>query len=374
MRRMNRGFAVILSALIMCTAAAGCGSSSPATVNEKDVVQTQEAVNVEETALAEVEETALSSAGATAEKEDKKSGADSTESEAVEEAEKSSTGETASEAAATDMTAEEEKAAADATDEKAEEEQTSFDGDSDLEFNARMIMESDDSITLEGALGVSAYLWQMGFGRMKGYPVIGEVDGAKVLTVYDEDGLFYNIVLTDEGKIERVEDVQGNELISLGTKAGEMVKPPISGDDIVALLQEWKGSGGHSKVVAYYNKYAGDYGTSKMDSGDQWCSETVSAAYAALGVADKIGGMSSNGNSYESKARSVGAWVSDKGYIPSAGDILITHDSAGERHTYCVTSCDGHTIHTIAGGGSSIHNGSISVGSGRITGFVVPEW
>lgn len=272
MRRMNRGFAVILSALIMCTAAAGCGSSSPATVNEKDVVQTQEAVNVEETALAEVEETALSSAGATAEKEDKKSGADSTESEAVEEAEKSSTGETASEAAATDMTAEEEKAAADATDEKAEEEQTSFDGDSDLEFNARMIMESDDSITLEGALGVSAYLWQMGFGRMKGYPVIGEVDGAKVLTVYDEDGLFYNIVLTDEGKIERVEDVQGNELISLGTKAGEMVKPPISGDDIVALLQEWKGSGGHSKVVAYYNKYAGDYGTSKMDSGDQWCS------------------------------------------------------------------------------------------------------
>ena len=111
-----------------------------------------------------------------------------------------------------------------------------------------------------------------------------------------------------------------------------------------------------------------------MSSSDQWCSETVSAAYAALGLADKIGGMASNGNTYEKNARSIGAWVSSKNYIPSAGDILITHDSNGDRHTYCVISCDGHTIKTIAGGGSSIHHSSISVGSGRITGFVVPEW
>ena len=46
----------------------------------------------------------------------------------------------------------------------------SFDGESDLEYNARQIMLADESITKEGALGVAAYLWQMGFGRMSGYP------------------------------------------------------------------------------------------------------------------------------------------------------------------------------------------------------------
>lgn len=69
-----------------------------------------------------------------------------------------------------------------------------------------------------------------------------------------------------------------------------------------------------------------------------------------------------------------GAWVSGGGYTPSTGDILITHDSNGDRHTACVVSCDGDKIKTIAGGGSGIHHGSISVGSGRLTGFVVPEW
>ena len=250
----------------------------------------------------------------------------------------------------------------------------SFDGESDLEYNARQIMLADESITKEGALGVAAYLWQMGFGRMSGYPTVGEVNGGTVLTVFDEEGLFYNIILTPEGKIQQVEDVEGNELISLGTKAGERMKPPLSGADVIALLEEWKSHGGHGEVVAAYNQFAGDYGRSRMDGGDQWCSETVSAAYAALGAADRIGGMASNGFSYEKNARSIGAWVSGGGYIPNIGDIVITQDSAGARHTSCVVSCDGHTIHTIAGGGSSIHHGTISVGSDRIAGFVVPEW
>ena len=250
----------------------------------------------------------------------------------------------------------------------------SFDGESDLEYNARQIMLADASITKEGALGVAAYLWHMGFGRMSGYPTVGEVNGGTVLTVFDEEGLFYNIILTPEGKIQQVEDVEGNELISLGTKAGERVKPPLSGADVIALLEEWKSHGGHGEVVAAYNQFAGDYGRSRMSSSDLWCSETVSAAYAALGAADRIGGMASNGFSYEKNARSIGAWVSGGGYIPNIGDIVITQDSAGERHNSCVVSCDGHTIHTIAGGGSSIHHGSISVGSDRIAGFVVPEW
>lgn len=252
--------------------------------------------------------------------------------------------------------------------------QITFDGESDLEYNARQILLADETITKEGALGIAAYLWQMGFGRMSGYPTIGEVNGGKVLTVFDEEGLFYNVLLTPDGHIQQVEDVEGNELISLGTHAGELAKPPISGADVIALLEEWKSHGGHSEVLSNYNAHAGDYGRSRMESDDQWCSETVSAAYAALGIADKIGGMASNGNTYESNARSIGAWVSGGGYIPAAGDILITHDDSGERHTSCVVSCDGHTIKTIAGGGSSIHHGSVSVGSGRITGFVVPEW
>lgn len=250
----------------------------------------------------------------------------------------------------------------------------SINGESDIEYNARQILLADESITKEGALGVAAYLWQMGFGKLSGYPTIGEKDGLKVLTVFDESGLFYNVFITPEGKIQQIEDVSGNQLITLGPKAGELLVPPLSGADVIALLEDWKSQGGHSQVLSAYNKYAGDYGRSKMDSDDQWCSETVSAAYAFLGLADKIGGMASNGNSYEKNARAIGAWVSSSRYVPSEGDILITHDGNGDRHTSCVIKCDGHTIYTIAGGGSSIHHGSVSVGSDRITGFVVPQW
>lgn len=250
----------------------------------------------------------------------------------------------------------------------------SINGESDIEYNARQILFADESITKEGALGVAAYLWQMGFGKLSGYPTITEKDGLKVLTVFDENGLFYNVFMTPEGKIQQIEDVSGNELITLGPKAGELLVPPLSGADVIALLEDWKSKGGHSQVLSAYNKYAGDYGRSKMDSDDQWCSETVSAAYAFLGLADKIGGMASNGNTYEKNARAIGAWESSSRYIPSEGDILITHDGNGDRHTSCVRKCDGHTIYTIAGGGSSIHHGSVSVGSDRITGFVVPQW
>ena len=285
---------------------------------------------------------------------------------AVTEEEESGSAETAAEELPAGSTAED--AAAE------EEDHITFDGETDLEYNARQILEADESITREGALGIAAYLWQMGFGRMSGYPRINEVNGGRVLTVFDEEGLFYNIFLTPEGKIQEVEDVEGNELITLGTRAGELVKPPVSGEDVIALLEAWKSHGGHSQVVSAYNKYAGDWGRSRMSSDDLWCSETVSAAYASLGVADKIGGMASNGNTYEKNARAIGAWVSGGGYIPSTGDIVITHDASGDRHTACVVSCDGRTIQTIAGGGSGIHHSSISVGSGRITGFVVPEW
>ena len=152
-----------------------------------------------------------------------------------------------------------------------------------------------------------------------------------------------------------------------------------SGADVIRLLEEWRNSGGgHKQVVENYNKYADQWHVSKMDMGDEWCSETVSAAYAALGLANRIGGMSSDGKSYETNARKVGAWVSDRFYVPSTGDIIITHDSGGDsakdRHTACVISCDGKTIKTIAGGGKSIHHSSISVGSSSISGFVVPRW
>ena len=149
------------------------------------------------------------------------------------------------------------------------------------------------------------------------------------------------------------------------------------GKDVVSLLEKWKREGGgHSQVVESYNKNAPRYNTSKMDRGDQWCSETASAAYAALGLADSIGGMSSNGGSYEKKARKIGAWVSDKNYKPKRGDILITHkggDDAQHRHTAVVISCDGSKIRCIAGGGSGIHTQTKKVGSSEISGYVVPK-
>ena len=110
-----------------------------------------------------------------------------------------------------------------------------------------------------------------------------------------------------------------------------------------------------------------------MDSDDQWCSETASAAYASLGQADRIGGMASNGFDYEKNAKKINAWVSDKNYKPSRGDIQITHDSDGARHTAVVMSCDGNKIKLIAGGGKGIHYKTMSVGASKITGYVVPK-
>lgn len=404
MKKMNKKLSrlvFVLAAAVMCSLTAGCARNNDqdgeaVTVVVEDVSEAAETLETGETA-----ETDLTSAAPAAAEEDPHLSSVSSDDQAEKDAgavdgrkdtaKAASAGEEIPDAAGTRAAPTEEEEPGTAGTKTAEiadadsagpgaqqvqEDQNgiSFDGESDLEYNARQIMLADESITKEGALGVAAYLWQMGFGRMSGYPTVGEVNGGTVLTVFDEEGLFYNIILTPEGKIQQVEDVEGNELISLGTKAGERMKPPLSGADVIALLEEWKSHGGHGEVVAAYNQFAGDYGRSRMDGGDQWCSETVSAAYAALGAADRIGGMASNGFSYEKNARSIGAWVSGGGYIPNTGDIVITQDSAGARHTSCVVSCDGHTIHTIAGGGSSIHHGTISVGSDRIAGFVVPEW
>lgn len=404
MKKMNKKLSrlvFVLAAAVMCSLTAGCARNNDqdgeaVTVVVEDVSEAAETLETGETA-----ETDLTSAPPAAAEEDPHLSSVSSDDQAEKDAgavdgrkdtaKAASAGEEIPDAAGTRAAPTEEEEPGTAGTKTAEiadadsagpgaqqvqEDQNgiSFDGESDLEYNARQIMLADESITKEGALGVAAYLWQMGFGRMSGYPTVGEVNGGTVLTVFDEEGLFYNIILTPEGKIQQVEDVEGNELISLGTKAGERMKPPLSGADVIALLEEWKSHGGHGEVVAAYNQFAGDYGRSRMDGGDQWCSETVSAAYAALGAADRIGGMASNGFSYEKNARSIGAWVSGGGYIPNIGDIVITQDSAGARHTSCVVSCDGHTIHTIAGGGSSIHHGTISVGSDRIAGFVVPEW
>lgn len=404
MKNMNKKLSrlvFVLAAAVMCSLTAGCARNNDqdgeaVTVVVEDVSEAAETLETGETA-----ETDLTSAPPAAAEEDPHLSSVSSDDQAEKDAgavdgrkdtaKAASAGEEIPDAAGTRAAPTEEEEPGTAGTKTAEiadadsagpgaqqvqEDQNgiSFDGESDLEYNARQIMLADESITKEGALGVAAYLWQMGFGRMSGYPTVGEVNGGTVLTVFDEEGLFYNIILTPEGKIQQVEDVEGNELISLGTKAGERMKPPLSGADVIALLEEWKSHGGHGEVVAAYNQFAGDYGRSRMDGGDQWCSETVSAAYAALGAADRIGGMASNGFSYEKNARSIGAWVSGGGYIPNTGDIVITQDSAGARHTSCVVSCDGHTIHTIAGGGSSIHHGTISVGSDRIAGFVVPEW
>ena len=400
-RKKTGRFTAVVVAAAMCVMAVGCAGGSAAGAGSASGQETLQAVSADTTvstaaAAASSEEgpdgqastsTGAQAAGAdgTAEaapagetsfREAEEADTDRTgaaAAEGEEDPESAGTEEAAAAQTGASDTTREEAASAGETQEPAEDHIT-FDGETDLEYNARQILEADETITREGALGIAAYLWQMGFGRMSGYPSISEVDGGKVLTVFDTEGLFYNIFLTPEGKIQEVEDVEGNELITLGTKAGELVKPPISGADVIALLEEWKSHGGHSQVVSAYNQYAGDWGRSRMSSDDLWCSETVSAAYAALGVADKIGGMASNGNTYEKNARSIGAWVSGGGYVPSTGDIVITHDSSGDRHTACVVSCDGGTIHTIAGGGSSIHHSSISVGSGRITGFVVPEW
>ena len=160
----------------------------------------------------------------------------------------------------------------------------------------------------------------------------------------------------------------------VGGNGGGGSTPSPTGKDVVALLEEWKNQdGGHDMVVKAYNDNAPKYGRSKMSYDDQWCSETASAAYAYLGQANAIGGMAADGFTYENNAKKINIWVTDKKYVPKRGDILITHDPDGARHTAVVISSDGKDIKLIAGGGSKIHYLTKSVGSSEITGYIVPK-
>ena len=158
-----------------------------------------------------------------------------------------------------------------------------------------------------------------------------------------------------------------------GSNAGYVMSDDNYGKDVVDVLESWRQqNGGHEKVVEEYNKYCGSYGMSKMSYSDLWCSETASAAYASLGLADEIGGMAADGFAYEKHAKDKGIWVSDKNYVPKRGDILITQNSSGDRHTQVIISSDGSTSKTIAGGADVIHHASVDVGSSRIVGYVTP--
>ena len=267
----------------------------------------------------------------------------------------------------------------------------------DIGYNAALLSSNIPEMNMDNAYGIAGCLWTIEFGRINNTPVLSTVEDEKVLELSNQDGKTFHVYVDENLRIQRIEDDTEYEYMSVEAtvqRKNKDVVPPTpsissttpttsnisttstSSDfrqEVVDLLEEWKShDGGHSQVVAAYNQHASDYGRSHMESDDAWCSETVSAAYAFLGYADKIGGMASNGFTYEENAEKIGAWVSDSDYVPTTGDILITHDKNGDRHTACVVSCDGETVHTIAGGGSGIHHGEVSVGASKITGYVVP--
>lgn len=249
----------------------------------------------------------------------------------------------------------------------------------DIEYNMICLYKTSKILSSSDISGIAGVLLEIDFGRIDSVVQISTSNESTTIILKNNKDEIFNIALDKENKIKQITNQTNNEYISFEYISPEATDEKVDKktdefrQDVVNLLEKWKQNGGHEEVVNAYNSHASEYGRSKMDNDDAWCSETVSAAYAYLGYADKIGGMASNGNTYEKNAREIGIWVDDKYYIPKQGDILITHDSNGDRHTACVVSCDGNEIKTIAGGGSKIHHGNISVGSNKITGYVVPE-
>lgn len=148
--------------------------------------------------------------------------------------------------------------------------------------------------------------------------------------------------------------------------------------DIVKTIKGLQGEEGHKKVLDVYNGQCPLPRGYKLQEKDPWCAATVTAVFLMNGY-DAFAECSCH--VMIQKAKKLGIWVEEDGYIPSPGDVIMYDwqdtgkgDNVGVAdHTGIVIAVSKSKI-TIREGNKnkSIGNRDVLVNGINIRGYITP--
>lgn len=156
--------------------------------------------------------------------------------------------------------------------------------------------------------------------------------------------------------------------------------------DVVKIAQSWIGyseaNGKFKTIIDMYNAYTPRARGYKVQYSDEWCATFVSAC-AIRANATKVIPLECSCNYMISAFRSIGCWVENDAYIPSAGDIIFydwqdmgAGDNRGSSdHVGIVEAVDNGYITVIEGNKNEIvARRKIKVNGRYIRGYGVPKY
>ena len=155
---------------------------------------------------------------------------------------------------------------------------------------------------------------------------------------------------------------------------------------IVKLAKSWVGKkesdGSHKEIIDIYNSYTPHPRSYKVTYSDAWCAATVSALAIKLGYTDIIPVECSCYYMVE-KAKQMGIWVENDGYVPKLGDIILydwqdsgSGDNTGVPDHVGIVTKAGSTSFTVTEGNKSnaVGTRSMKVNGTYIRGFICPKY
>lgn len=156
--------------------------------------------------------------------------------------------------------------------------------------------------------------------------------------------------------------------------------------NFVSVAEGWLGckesDGSHKKIIDCYNNHKPLPRGYNVRYTDAWCATYVSAVAIMAGVSDIVPLECSCYYLIE-KAKKMGIWVENDGYIPSYGDICLYDwqdngkgDNKGTPdHVGIVTNCDGKLFYVVEGNkNNKVDYRRMNVDGKYIRGFIVPKF
>lgn len=162
-----------------------------------------------------------------------------------------------------------------------------------------------------------------------------------------------------------------------------------SRDNVVKLARSWIGrkesDGSHKEIIDIYNSFDGKLPRGiKMQYGWSWCACTWSALAISLGYTGIMPIEISCGELIN-RAKEMGCWKENDGYIPSPGDAILydwQDDGKGDNmgwpdHVGTVDYVDKYAGYIVAIEGNyndEVKKRTISINGKYIRGFIAPKY
>lgn len=157
-------------------------------------------------------------------------------------------------------------------------------------------------------------------------------------------------------------------------------------NEVVNKILSWKGKneddGSFKSIIDLYNTIKPRPRGVKLKYTDEWCAPTVSAVFHELGY-DSICPLECSCGRMVAKAQSMGIWVENDAYVPSAGDIImydwndngIGDDTGWPDHVGIVTNVSNSRITVTEGNNSrAVGQRVIGINNKYIRGYIVPKY